>query len=228
MAENLANAIRRASITVLAGCNGAGKSSVAGAALESEGGTYFNPDLVARQLTEIARANNLSPTAAQVNAAAWQRGFQLLQRAIATHSNFAFETTLGGHSITAALVQAIDAGIDVRIWFVGLASVELHIARVRNRVARGGHDIPIEKIVERYNAAAANLIRLLPGLAELALFDNSTEGDPAAGIAPQPQKVLHTIDGRIVVPANLSTLRATAGWAKPIVAAALQHHQTLV
>jgi hypothetical protein len=44
--------------------------------------------------------------------------------------DFAFETTLGGHTIGALLHEALAAGIDVRVWFVGLSSPELHMARV--------------------------------------------------------------------------------------------------
>jgi len=51
----------------------------------------------------------------------------------------------------ALLAAALSAGIEVRIWHVGLASAELHIARVRARVAKGGHDIPEALIRDRYD-----------------------------------------------------------------------------
>jgi predicted ABC-type ATPase len=69
----------------------------------------------------------------------------------------------------------------VRVWYVGLSSPELHIARVRARVAKGGHDIPEPRIRERYDASRLNLIRLLPRLSELWVYDNSVEADPDAG-----------------------------------------------
>jgi predicted ABC-type ATPase len=52
-------------------------------------------------------------------------------------------------------------GIEVRIWFVGLSSPELHVQRVRLRVARGGHDIPEETIRERYDRSRINLIEMI-------------------------------------------------------------------
>jgi len=58
------------------------------------------------------------------------KGKRLLERAIAERLDFAFETTLGGHTIGALLHAALAAGIDVRMWFVGLSSPELHMARV--------------------------------------------------------------------------------------------------
>ena len=130
-------------IYVLAGTNGAGKSSIAGARFRESGAEYFNPDEAARRIL----AANPAAGPEEANAAAWQHGKRLLERAISERLTFAFETTLGGDTITALLEAARSAGIEVRIWYVGLDSVERHIARVRSRVARGGHDIPVEKSV---------------------------------------------------------------------------------
>jgi predicted ABC-type ATPase len=107
---------------------------------------------------------------------------------------------------------------DVRIWYVGLTSVELHIARVRRRVAAGGHDIPESKIRERYNGSRINLIRLIPKLTELHLYDNSEEADPLTSAGPEPMLILHLSRGIVV---HLCELAKTPGWAKPIVATAL-------
>ena len=64
-----------------------------------------------------------------------------------------------------------------------------------------------------------NLIHLLPVLTELRVYDNSAEADPASGHVPQPILLLHVRRGRILGPPDLSS---TPGWAKPIVAAALE------
>jgi predicted ABC-type ATPase len=98
------------------------------------------------------------------------------------------------------------------IWYVGLTDPALHIARVRVRVAAGGHDIPETKIRERFDASRTNLIRLLPKL-------NSEDNDPRTGRAPQPLLVLHLDRGRIVTACDLTL---TPEWAKPIVAAAIR------
>jgi len=143
----------------------------------------------------------------------------LLERAIAEQLDFAFETTLGGNTITHLLEQALDAGMEVRIWYVGLSSPELHIARVRARVAKGGHDIPEGDIRKRYDRGRLNLIQLLPRLTELRVYDNSDEADPSSGVAPAPKLVLHLDGGRIM---NAGALASTPDWAKPIVAAAMK------
>jgi hypothetical protein len=120
--------------------------------------------------------------------------------------------------MTARLHQALTKGIDVRVWYVGLETPELHLARVRARVARGGHDIPETRIRERFERSRVNLIRLLPHLTELRVFDNSVDADPASGRSPLPLLVLHMLKGAI---ASICELPRVPGWAKPIVAAAM-------
>ena len=110
-------------------------------------------------------------------------------------------------------------GIEVRIWYVGLASPDEHVARVAHRVSRGGHDIPETVIRRRWRHSRQNLIQLLPALTELRVYDNSVDADPAAGTNPEPTLVLHLVGRDIVAPSDLS---ATPQWAKPIVAAALK------
>jgi len=200
---------------VLAGTNGAGKSTIGGEALRAAGIEFFNPDEAALRIR--AAAPHLAPSA--VNAAAWHHGRRLLERAIAERLDFAIETTLGGETMTSLLERAATAGTEVRVWYAGLAGPELHIERVRRRVAKGGHDIPEADIRRRYDRSRLNLIRLMPKLAELRVYDNSVEGDPDAGQAPAPRLVLHWRAGRIVGPRDL---RGTPDWAKPVAAAAMK------
>ena len=207
--------MRHSRIYALAGVNGAGKSSIAGAAFREMGGDYFNPDEIARRL--MAASPGMDQAAA--NGAAWQQGRKLLEQAIAGKLDFAIETTLGGNTITRLLAEAAARGIAIYVWYVGLASPELHIRRVRARVRLGGHDIPEEAIRRRYEHSRRNLIALLPALTALRLYDNSTEADPAAGKTPALTPVLLTEHRRILNPADL--LRAP-DWAKPIVAVAIK------
>src|SRR5205823_5082403 len=120
--------------------------------------------------------------------------------------------------IAALLESALSMGIEVRIWYVGLSSPELHIARVRSRVARGGHDIPEPVIRERYDRSRLNLIRLMPKLTELRVCDNSQEADPHAGVTPEPALILHLARARI---GSSCQLTDTPQWAKPILRAAI-------
>ncbi len=207
-------AVPSGTITVLAGVNGAGKSSVAGAFLRDAGGDYYNPDEFTREI--IRGTPGIDP--AQANALAWIQGKERLERAIADGTDFVFETTLGASTIARLLLQAANDGMPVKVCFVGLSSVDHHLRRVAARVASGGHDIPEKKIRERWQNSRLNIIRLLPHLTEFVLWDNSAEAD-FTRTAPAPVLLLRVEVGVITAPKNLA---ATPDWAKPIVAAALK------
>lgn len=209
---------RRGRIVVAAGTNGAGKSVIAGEFLAARAqGAYFNPDLAAK-----AMMDKDGLTLAEANARAWNHGFELLNRSIERNQDFSFETTLGGNSITQALMRAAASGLDVYIFYVGLDSPDRHIARVTARVIRGGHPIPAAKIRERYPKSLANLIKLLACASEVRVYDNS---DESADGTPRARLVLSMSRQRIVKPA-LGELVATAPeWAQPVVAAAIRIHE---
>lgn len=209
---------RPSRIYVLAGVNGAGKSSIGGAAFRAAGADYYDPD----EATRALMAANPTLTQADANSAAWHEGVKLLKRTIAERKDFAFETTLGANTIPRLLAQAASQEIQIYIWYVGLASPELHIERVQARVRRGGHDIAAEHIHRRFEHSRLNLIELMPHLTALRIYDNSADADPATGKTPKPKLVLHMDRGRI---RNLRDLKTTPDWAKPIVATALKLHQ---
>jgi predicted ABC-type ATPase len=200
---------------VLAGVNGAGKSSIGGAMVRQRGGQYFNPDEAARAI----RTAHPALTQREANGLAWNEGRRLLERAIAEKLDFALESTLGASTIPRLLAQAADGGAEVWIWYVGLDTPERHLARVRSRVKGGGHDIPEADIRRRWDASRQNLVALMPKLERLYLYDNSEEADPRLGTAPKPRLVLEMRVGRVARPLDVT---ATPDWAKPIVARALQ------
>jgi predicted ABC-type ATPase len=206
---------RQPHIYVLAGVNGAGKSSIGGAAFRLSGADYYNPDEAATAL--LRKYPHWNRT--EANAAAWQKGRQLLEKAITQRLDFAFETTLGGNSMVALLSRAAASGIAVHVWYVGLTTPELHIDRVRARAGKGGHDIAEADIRRRYRASRLNLVHLLPKLAALRVYDNSADADPDSGVVPRPRLLLHMRNSKVLGPRSLAR---TPEWAKPIIAAALK------
>lgn len=202
---------------VLAGVNGAGKSSVGGHLLARAGLSWFNPDDFARALA--ARTGCTMPEA---NGAAWQEGMRRLEVALAAGHDHAFETTLGGNTVPAKIALAARTH-DVLMWFCGLASVEQHIARVAARVAVGGHAIPETAIRTRWVRARENLVVLMPHLARLQVWDNSRDVGRGASV-PDPRLLLDMVGGRLVRPAadDADALQATPAWAQPLLGAALR------
>lgn len=209
---------RRGRITVIAGVNGAGKSSVVGASIREMGGRYVDPDEEASALM----AENRRLTQQEANALAWELSRRGLERAIERRQHFVFETTLGGRTISRLLTAALDTDLEVVMRYVGLDPAERHIARVKARVLLGGHDIPEARIRERYEASRENLVRLLPRLADLIVYDNSEERDPARGEAPAMVPLLRTARGCIQF---LAPKEQIPSWARPIVAAAILSHR---
>jgi predicted ABC-type ATPase len=198
---------------VLAGVNGGGKSSLGGRVLREAGMDWFNPDDWSRALQAAGRPRELA------DADAWAEGQRRLHEAIANGDSFAFETTLGGRTVTATLIDAARSH-DVLVWYVGLDSVERHLERIALRVRHGGHDIPAAKVRERWLGSMANLTRLVPHAAGIQVFDNSTpvpEGEP---LRP-PTRVAAIESGRLRWPLT-DGLQHVPRWAVPVVEAALR------
>lgn len=198
-------------IAVIAGVNGAGKSTIAGAYIRQSGGDYFNPDEVARQL--ITENANLSIE--EANSRAWKMGFDQLRRAVDRAQNYTLETTLGGSSICGLLHEAINRGQEVRILYCGLDSLELHIQRVTERVALGGHAIPEEKIRQRWVNSIYNMMGLIPHCSAVKVFDNSI---PKGDGAPQPV-CLFSLHGSFF---DIEPVESMPDWAKPLAIEAIK------
>ena len=199
-------------IVVLAGVNGAGKSSIGGSALRANGLDWYNPDEVARELHLQYPQKSIR----DINGDVWREGHKRLQQAVNNDTHFAFETTLGGRSITESLLDAIAAGRKVSVWYCGLNSPELHIQRVAERVKRGGHNIPEAMVRKRCQSSMRNLCRLAPGVQQLAVYDNSAPLDENR--KPGLRKLLHVTDKNI-----LHIEPSMPEWAKPVAAVCALH-----
>ena len=190
-------------ITVIAGINGSGKSSIAGEMIRASGGDYFNPDELTKELMD---KDGLSLK--EANEKAWLMSYDALQRAITYDLDYNFETTLGGHSIARLLHQAIDSGLGVQIFFCGLSTPELHIERVAARVKKGGHNIPEVKIRERWVGSLNNMVSLAARCSAVKVYDNSA---PADSDGPNPVCLFAFSQGVVT-----SAVNSMPAWAEPI------------
>jgi predicted ABC-type ATPase len=158
----------RPTIYIIAGCNGAGKTTFAKEFLPSIGIIRFlNAD-------EIARG--LSPLAPSV--VAFKAGRLLLselRELIDRQETLALESTLSGKTYVKIFKEAKQRGYRIELHFVWIPDVREAIRRVRQRVIEGGHDVPVEDIKRRF---ARSIQHLLDDYAPLAnkwfLWDNST------------------------------------------------------
>ena len=152
-----------------------------------------------------------------IKALAWSKGYDALQSAIDENFNFAFETTLGGSSITVELLRALAVGRRVTILYIGLESPELHIQRVAERVARAGHNIPQEKIRERFDSSRAKLLRFIGTRAQIRVCDNSHQ---TADRSAAPAELFRVQKRKALIPKG-AEISQIAGWAQALVAKAL-------
>lgn len=202
-------------IHVFAGVNGSGKSSILGERIKSAGGSFFNPDTFTRDLMTA----DPSLTLEEAQSAAWCFGRDSLVEAITSGRNYAFETTLGGNTITRILLNAAKSGNLISVFYIGLESVDLNIARVANRVSRGGHDIPTEKIRQRWYGSIENICTLLPYLNELNVYDNSLTVNP--GERPKTKRLVSISGGKLLKSREDLLSPDFPEWAQPIAMAAL-------
>ncbi len=198
-------------ITVLAGVNGAGKSSLLGTSLRDKDINYFNPDEIARQLMN----KKFDLTQAEANGQAWMIGKRFLERAIFEENAYIFESTLGGNTITRILMEASKNGTAISIFCCGLESPELHIKRVKERVAKGGHSIPETKIRQRWLDSIENMMQLIMVCKSVSIFDNTT---PIMDSKPKPRR-LFAFSGNQWVSQPVQDMPA---WARPLATAAMK------
>lgn len=159
---------RQPTIYLIAGCNGAGKTTFAREFLPTEVKClrFLNADEIARGLSPLA------PDAGAVKAA--RLLLRELHEAINQRDIFALETTLSGLTYVRLLRQAKREGYMLKIIYLWLPSPEVAIRRVRERVRKGGHDVPASVIRRRFHRSIANLVRHYMPLADSwSVFDNS-------------------------------------------------------
>jgi predicted ABC-type ATPase len=154
---------------IIAGCNGAGKTTASFTILPEILGckAFVNADEIAKGLSPF------DPDSVKL-----QAGRIMLERIkdlMNKGEDFAFETTLATKSYVSLIKEAKANGHYVTLVYFWLSSVELAIERVKDRVLKGGHDIPEEVIRRRYRAGIRNLSDLyVPICDSLLIVDNTT------------------------------------------------------
>ncbi|ARQ60505.1 MULTISPECIES: zeta toxin family protein [Rhizobium] len=152
------------SCILLAGPNGSGKSS-AFPKLKLEG-VWINAD-------EIAKAMPASGDGRSTDMHAGRAALRKIAEMIETRQSFIFETTLSSQHSIRLMQEAKAAGFTVGLYYVALDSVETNVERVKQRVLKGGHDIPEENIRRRHKGSFENLTEALRIADEVLLIDNS-------------------------------------------------------
>lgn len=147
--------------TIIGGVNGVGKSSLSGVLRQQlpDMGIIIDPDTIAaQQHCDRLTAGKIAVTKVK----------DCLKKGI----NFSQETTLSGKRILRTIQQAREENYHIRLYYIGVSSVEESLSRIANRVRKGGHDIPAEDVRRRYEKRFADLETVLPYCDEVHFYDN--------------------------------------------------------
>jgi len=165
-------------IVVLAGPNGSGKSTTARAILQGplKVDEFVNADVIAQGLS------GFDPQRAAF--AAGRIMLSRLNELAAARADFAFETTLASKTFAPWIAELIKSGYEFHLVFLWLATAEAAVARVADRVKRGGHDVPEPTIRRRYAAGLKNFFAIYQPMATTwQVLDNG--GKVAVPVASQ-------------------------------------------
>ena len=189
-------------LIVIAGPNGSGKTSVTSKILKHEwmeDAVYINPDLVAQE--RFGDWN--SPDAirkAVVYCQEWR------EQCLAERKSLIFETVLSADDKIDFIERAKEAGFFVRLFFVCTGSPTINASRIAQRVIKGGHDVPITKIISRYQKSVLNCKYIATKVDRTYLYDNSIEDAEA-------KLLLRFSDGKIAK----RYIEELPEWAKQII-----------
>ncbi|HEY0827676.1 MAG TPA: hypothetical protein VGE40_06250 [Bacilli bacterium] len=155
-------------MTVFAGTNGAGKSTISNQ-MKGIVGTIIDPDAIAKLL------NPIHPREADLSAG--REAVKQIRKHIALKQNFAMETTLSGSFALRHMQIANENGYWIALYYIGLQDVQMHIDRVASRVEQGGHWIAEQDIRWRYGHSLNNLKPALKLADQVLLIDNTFQAE---------------------------------------------------
>ena len=162
-------------LIIIAGPNGSGKTSITQKFLHhewAEGTMYINPDQVAKDM--FGDWNNEEAVLKAANYCS-----ELRETCLAEKKSFVFETVFSAQDKIDFVLRAKEAGFFIRIFFISTSNPAINASRIAKRVMEGGHDVPITKIISRYNKSIQNCKTVVPIVDLLYVYDNSIDNADA-------------------------------------------------
>ena len=174
-------------LIVIAGPNGSGKTSVTSKILQHEwmeDSVYINPDIVAQE--KFGDWNSMDAIKkAVVYCEEWR------EKCLTERKSLIFETVLSAKDKIDYIERAKEAGFFVRLFFVCTKSPAINASRIAQRVMKGGHDVPITKVISRYQKSILNCKYITTKVDRTYLYDNSVDD-------AEQQLLIRLSDGIIV------------------------------
>lgn len=147
--------------TIIGGVNGVGKSSFTGVlkGIRTDLGLIIDVDQITAKLGAGALAGGKS-------------ALKKIDECIGKGVSFTQETILSGYKTEATAKQVKELGYHVRLFYIGLDTAAESLARIQNRVKRGGHDIPVDDVQRRFAGRWEAVAKVLPYCDEAEFYDN--------------------------------------------------------
>lgn len=162
-------------LIVIAGPNGSGKTTITSRILKHEwleGAVYINPDNVAQE-----RFGDWNSPEAVMQAAQYCEA--LREQCLREGQSLIFETVLSSEGKVDFIRRAHEAGYFIRLFFVSTSHPSINSSRIAKRVMKGGHDVPIPKIISRYQKSIVNCKRCAALADRVYVYDNSIDDSDA-------------------------------------------------
>ena len=147
--------------TIIAGVNGVGKSSLTG--------------ILRAEKTDLGRIIDVDRIIAENNGdmmTGGKKSVRLIDDCLNKEICFTQETTLSGHLTLSTVKKAREKGYYIRLYYIGLDTLEESLVRIENRVRKGGHAVPEEDVARRFGKRFIDLAAVLPYCDEAVLYDN--------------------------------------------------------
>ena len=158
-------------LIVIAGPNGSGKTTITSKILKHEwleGAVYINPDQVAQD-----RFGDWNSPKAVMQAAQYCE--EERETCLRNKQSLIFETVLSSEGKVDFIRRAREAGYFIRLFFVSTNHPSINSSRIAKRVMKGGHDVPIPKIISRYQKSIVNCKRCAAIADRVYVYDNSVD-----------------------------------------------------
>ena len=165
--------------TIVAGVNGCGKSSLTGV-LRTE----------INNLGKIIDVDKITATCGGNLLEGGKKAIVLIDECLEKEICFTQETTLSGRKTLDTIKRAVAKDYYIRLYYVGLDTMEESLQRIENRVKRGGHNINSDTVANRFGKRFEDLLAILPYCNEATFYDND---NGFVTVAKYKNGELHTI-----------------------------------
>ena len=167
----MSNISHKPVLIVIAGPNGSGKTTITSRILKHEwleGAIYINPDIVAQE-----KFGNWNSQEAVLKSIKYCES--LREDCLQKKQSLIFETVLSADNKIDYIKRAKEAGFFIRLFFVSTEHPSVNASRIARRVMKGGHDVPISKVVSRYYKSIVNCMKASKYADRTYVYDNTEE-----------------------------------------------------